>query len=245
MRKETEKMKEAEAKFHLYLPKDEYSIIRVDGRAFHTWTKGLESPFSERFVEAMNATAVALAKEVSGTKLVYVQSDEISLVVSAFGDSQQYFGGRVDKTVSITASLASVTLSRAFPEKQPALFDSRVLSLVSAGDVADYLIDRQVDAVRNSIQSVGQSEFSHKQMLGLKTKQVREKLISEGRKAWEDYKPDYRFGRLFVLNRGIVKPTVWVDRNGDSHSVDAVRSGWQQEVADRFTEEYLVSLLNR
>ena len=136
------------------------AIIRVDGRAFHTLTKGLQ-PFDKDFMSAMESTAQVLLKEISTARFAYVQSDEISLLLIDYNkfNSEQWFGGDVQKIVSISASIASVEFTEAFDVY--AVFDSRVFSIPER-DAINYFIWRQRDCKRNAIQMFAQSFYSHK-----------------------------------------------------------------------------------
>lgn len=88
-------------------------IVRVDGRAFHTLTRQCEKPFDERLIDSMAQTAVALCQEIDGAQLAYVQSDEISVLGVDYvtPDSETWFGGNVQKIVSVAASRATVAFN--------------------------------------------------------------------------------------------------------------------------------------
>jgi tRNA(His) guanylyltransferase len=70
------------------LPRRTYTIIRVDGRAFHSYLRDDEKPFDMDFIEAMQKTAAAMCREMAGTVLAYGQSDEISFLLTAFATPQ-------------------------------------------------------------------------------------------------------------------------------------------------------------
>ena len=79
-------MKEWEHKYRRVIDPSEYVILRIDGRAFHTFTRGLDKPFDSNLKDSMVYTAKALAKEIQGVRLVYTQSDE--LVLSSLGEDE-------------------------------------------------------------------------------------------------------------------------------------------------------------
>lgn len=91
-------------------------IIRVDGRAFHTFTRKLNKPFDDLLIDAMEYTLQYLCKNVTGCVFGYMQSDEISLLVQDYKseETQPWFEYRVDKLCSITASMATFAFNRAF-----------------------------------------------------------------------------------------------------------------------------------
>ncbi len=113
------RMKGYENISRIYLTKRTPVIIRVDGKAFHTLTRGLDRPFDEVFMDTMKATAKYLCENVSGCKLAYVQSDEISLLLVDYDsvDSQPWFENNLQKLVSISSSLATVAFNKFFEEK--------------------------------------------------------------------------------------------------------------------------------
>lgn len=105
-----DRMKEDyENRFRTSLPRRSYTIIRVDGKAFHTYTKGLKKPFDEGLIQDMNETAAYMCKNIMGAKLAYVQSDEITIVITDFGDesTQAWFDNNLQKMCSVAASMAT------------------------------------------------------------------------------------------------------------------------------------------
>lgn len=76
-----DRMKGYEVACRTALPKRMPVIIRVDGKAFHSYTRGLKRPFDEHFIGAMDDVARALCSEIHGAVLAYVQSDEVSILV--------------------------------------------------------------------------------------------------------------------------------------------------------------------
>lgn len=97
-----------------YLPRRTYTIIRLDGKAFHNYTKDLDKPYDLLFMKVMNETALFLCTKIQGAKLAYVQSDEISILVTDFEKitTAAWFGGNIQKIVSVSAGLASMEFNR-------------------------------------------------------------------------------------------------------------------------------------
>lgn len=189
--------------------------VRLDGRAFHTWTHGLERPFSDRLRDAFTATTIALVHETNAL-VGYTQSDEITLVLgdtNPASRAQPYFGNRAQKIVSLTASVATAAFARATsgPEwadrkaKAPALFDSRAWSVPNWTEAANVLLWRELDATKNSINQAAQAKFSHKALHGLDGKQLQEKLFREAGINWNDYPARHKRG-VYVLRRHVKTP---------------------------------------
>jgi len=169
-------------------------IIRVDGKAFHTLTKKMrfEKPFDKNMMDAMADTARTLIAEIQGSKLAYVQSDEISILATDYEDleTQAWFDKNLQKIVSVSASVATSNFNmymRTVDDQLPdGLFDSRAFVLPKE-EVCNYLIWRQKDATRNSIQGVGQANFSHKEISGLNNDHLQEKMFQEKQINWNDF----------------------------------------------------------
>lgn len=153
-------------------------IIRLDGQAFHTLTRILEKPFDRKFADCMYETAESLCRYIQGAKLAYIQSDEISILLTDYEEitTDAWFDNRVNKIVSLSASRASLSFSARFGSW--GLFDSRAFN-IPENDVTNYFVWRQKDAERNSLQSLAQSLFSHKSLQGLNSSALQEKLFTE------------------------------------------------------------------
>ena len=104
-----DRMKEYENISRVYLTRKIPVIIRVDGKAFHSFTKGLERPFSEILATAMDITMKKLCENIQGAKLGYVQSDEISILLTDYAtiSTDAWFGNDLRKITSISASMAT------------------------------------------------------------------------------------------------------------------------------------------
>jgi tRNA(His) 5'-end guanylyltransferase len=141
-------------------------IIRVDGRAFHTLTKQMhfKKPYDILFMNAMVAAGRDLFEDIQGVKLVYIQSDEISVFANDYEklETQAWFDKNLQKIVSVSASVATRGFNRYCRKGiikpfgvEEGTFDSRAFVLPKE-EVCNYLIWRQKDATRNSIQGFKQ-----------------------------------------------------------------------------------------
>lgn len=101
-----------------YLTRKMPVIIRVDGKAFHSFCKGFNRPYDEVFHDAMNATLLYLCKNIQGCKFGYTQSDEISLVLTDLDTltTDGWFDYGVQKMCSVAASMATLEFNRRFAE---------------------------------------------------------------------------------------------------------------------------------
>lgn len=228
-----------EQRARLMLPRRTWTVVRLDGKAFHSYTRGLDRPYDQQLMHDMAATAEQLCRDVEGCRLGYTQSDEISLILTDFtaASTQAWFDGNQQKIVSITASIATAAFNELRPGKR-ALFDSRAFTIPDPAEVENYLIWRQQDATRNSIQMAGQAHFSHAQLHKVNTGQIQEMLWSEHGVNWNDYDP--RFRRGTVVHPEIVTSAVtYTDkRTGQQCTTDAVqRRVWTTAAAPEFTKD--------
>lgn len=197
-------------------------IIRVDGKAFHTYTRGFVKPFDEIMCKTMIETTKKLCEEIPGAVIGYTQSDEITIVCK-YTDrikSQAWFNGRVRKIETIAASKATKWFNKIFNEKVQeyienfegteqykhnlkmlynkkigmAEFDARAFN-VPEWDCINNVIWRQQDAIRNSVEAVGHANFSTKQLHKVNCDEIKEKLLKEKGIDWEnDFTPYQKYG---------------------------------------------------
>ena len=182
-------------------------IIRLDGKAFHTFTKGFEKPFDMIMVRTMQETMKYLCENIQGCVLGYTQSDEITLVLIDYQNlnSDAWFDYEVQKLCSVSASMATFAFNRNFarlaalePEKKTkqtnaytevaskgAFFDARCFNIPKE-EVTNCLLWRQQDATRNSIHMTGRAYFSHKQIEGLNSNDIQNLLFQEKGINWND-----------------------------------------------------------
>ena len=174
--------KNYEDRYRFYLTRRTPVIMRLDGRAFHTLTKNAEKPFDESFADLMIGTARELCSRIQGIKCAYIQSDEISFLLTDFDTltTEAYFDYNIQKMVSVTAGLASVLFATYYsPRITVATFDCRVFN-VPKEEVCNYFIWRQKDWKRNSILMLGQHHYSYKQLLNRNCAEIHEMLHNKG-----------------------------------------------------------------
>lgn len=179
--------------------------IRVDGRAFHTFTHGLDRPFDEGFSKAMIETTKFLVSETHA-KIGYTQSDEITLVFwDGSHKAEPLFGGKLFKLTSIIASLTSVKFNSLVPEHIPSkvgklvVFDARVFQMPDLSEAANLILWRWIDARKNSISMAAQAHFSPKQLHG-KTAFDRLTMLAGEGVLWDDF-PDHLKWGTFIQRR--------------------------------------------
>ena len=196
--------------------------IRIDGKAFHTFTRGFQKPFDEILIKTMQETMKYLCENIQGCVLGFQQSDEITLILVDYKklNSDAWFDYEVQKICSIAASMATMAFNRFFErnvmetcqidllqeygiETYPAqlcdtyckaidkgaMFDCRVFNIPKE-EVTNLIYWRQLDASRNSIQMVGQANFSHKELQGKSCNDIQDMLMLQKGINWNDF-PTY------------------------------------------------------
>ena len=199
--------------------------IRIDGKAFHTFTRGFQKPFDDVLVKSMQETMKYLCENIQGCKLGYTQSDEITLILTDYDTltTDAWFGYELQKMCSIAASMATMAFNKFFernvfewkdtvfavsylghlnneisPEDldlletymkaidKGAMFDARVFNIPKE-EVTNLVYWRQLDAARNSVQMVGQANFSHKELQNKSCNMIQEMLMTEKEINWNDF----------------------------------------------------------
>lgn len=222
-----------------HLPRRTYTIMRLDGKAFHTYTRGLDRPYGKLLMDDMAATAEFLCREVVGARFAYTQSDEISILLTDFDkpSTQAWFDGGVQKMTSVSASLATAKFNELRPGRL-AFFDSRVFTIPDPVEVANYFIWRQQDATRNSISMAAQAQFSHSQLNGKSSGEMQEMLWTVHGINWNDYDPRFKRGTV-VTSRLELGDVVYEDkRSGETRTAEGVeRRVWSIEAPPVFSKD--------
>lgn len=186
-----DRMKAYENSYRTKLPKRMPVVIRIDGKAFHTYTKGMKKPFDLDLTDALWETSKFLCKNIVGCKLAYHQSDEISLLLTNYDKltTEPWFDNNLQKIVSVSASLATAKFNeimrQKYPEKELAFFDARAWVLPQ-DEVCNYFLWRQQDATKNSISMVAQSQFSPSRLNKLNGSQKQDLLMLEKGINWNE-----------------------------------------------------------
>lgn len=201
-------------------------VIRIDGKAFHTFTRGFKRPFDDVLIKTMQETAKYLCENIQGCQLAYTQSDEISLLLIDYQrfETSAWFDYEIQKMCSISASMATMAFNRIFSETvsdlkidntkpmdkyfdavySGAMFDARVFNIPKE-EATNYFYWRQLDASRNSIQMVGQANFSHKELQNKSCNDIQDMLMTQKGINWNDYPTYQKRGSCVVRNRIVLE----------------------------------------
>lgn len=212
-------------------------IIRIDGKAFHTFTRGFDKPFDKVLIKTMQDTTKYLCENIQGCVLGYTQSDEISLVLVDYQNfnTAAWFDYEIQKMCSISASMATMAFNQFFAKNveseiieykaslvpqsieiqqeisayhkilkqaviKGAMFDARVFNIPKE-EVTNYIYWRQLDASRNSIQMVGQANFSHRELQNKSCNNIQDMLVTEKNINWNDFPAYLKRGTCVVKKR--------------------------------------------
>ena len=208
--------------------------LRIDGKAFHTFTRGFQKPFDEVLIKSMQETMKYLCENIQGCVLGYTQSDEITLILVDYKKltSSAWFDYEVQKLCSIAASMATMAFNKAFEKNvksfdlllayndygddteenrklldiynkavdKGAMFDCRCFNIPKE-EVTNLIYWRQLDASRNSIQMVGQANFSHKELQNKSRNEIQDMLMTQKGINWNDLPIYQKRGSCCVRNK--------------------------------------------
>ena len=219
-----------------YLTRRMPVIIRLDGKAFHTFTKGFKRPYDEIFHNTMNETMKYLCENIQGCKLGYTQSDEITLLLTDYDTltTDAWFGYGVQKMCSVAASMATMAFNkflayeyeelnrwvsewkhtREDEEYMYTVYDKMVKGAmfdarcfnIPEEEVANCFIWRQQDATRNAILMLGQCNFSHKELHGKSCNDIQDMLMTQRGINFNDMPTEFKRGVCCVKNRVVCEP---------------------------------------
>ena len=235
-------------------------IIRIDGKAFHTFTRGFKRPFDEILIKTMQETTKYLCENIQGCVLGYTQSDEITLVLVDYQrfETSAWFDYEIQKICSISASMATMAFNKFFAKNvkayehsdetwseelktfdtsradvykkaldKGAMFDARVFNIPKE-EVTNCVYWRQLDASRNSIQMVGQANFSHKELHCKTCNDIQDMLMLQKGINWNDFPTHQKRGTCVI--KSDETETITEDNIGTDGSVigtvKTVRSKW-------------------
>lgn len=234
------------------LDKDKPVICMIDGRSFSKLVKRkYELPFSDKFIQTMNETAIYTCKEIQGCVGAYVQSDEISFFIDTRPKEDDkitdpFFGFRLCKMNSIIASTATAKYNQLvlceceYPKEEPLIqFDCKCWNVENDNDVFAWFLFRQLDCIRNSKQQAAQTYLPHKKLLNLHTDEQIELLKSEKGIDWNNYKAGEKYGRfIWKEYEDFHNPDLNVDY---TRSVWKAHDGWElstPEGKEKFLKQY-------
>lgn len=197
-------------------------VIRLDGKAFHTYTKRCYKPYDKDLSEVREQTLKYLCENIQGVIFGYSQPDELSLVLKDWDtyDTQGWFDNKLQKLCSVSSSICTYAFNLLAagldgertkgPDKftMPALFDSRVFNLPKE-EVVNYLIWRQQDCERKSFQMLAQNLYPHKELQNLSHPQLLTKIAQEKGIIWGNMPNKQKRGEFWVKGLGLVDTPIF------------------------------------
>jgi tRNA(His) 5'-end guanylyltransferase len=253
-----DRMKENyENRTRYYLPRRTYTLLRLDGKSFHTYTRKLKKPFDDDLSEDIDNAIIAMLPEIQGVEFVYTQSDEISILLTDFATPSTcaWFDGNLQKTVSVAASVMTAQfnkqrLIRASQEQSQAFkpidfgisgtvlayFDCRGWTIPDRIEVMNYFRSRQQDCVRNSLSMVAQSKFSQKELNGKGQSAMHDMLHGIGVNWATDFTDGQKNGRLIVKETYEVENKAFYEDPMETSKM-VTRTRWVSKGAWVFTKD--------
>lgn len=232
-------------------PPNTYLYVRIDGRSFSKFTRGLTRPYDERLSQLMQDVTAELVREFNAT-IGYTQSDEISLIIENSYEKSCIFEAKKQKLISTIAAFATSVftshLSTRIPEKCPLKtgkypsFDCRIFPLSNVSEAANAILWREQDAVKNSVQMLGHHYFSHKQLDRVNTDLLKDMLKTQKDVIWDNYPKFFKSGTYFkrqlyyidvpeagrVMRSKITKLNMLLGSLDHSERIARVMGKWQE-----------------
>lgn len=232
--------------------------IRIDGKAFHTFARGFRKPFDDVLIKSMQETTKYLCENIQGCVLGYTQSDEITLILVDYKKltSSAWFDYEVQKICSIAASMATMAFNKFFKNNikefsessecrgldvkyldvykealnKGAMFDARCFNIPKE-EVTNLIYCRQLDASRNSIQMVGQANFSHKELQNKSCNDIQDMLMTQKCINWNDLPTYQKRGSCCIKTLERVTEDITIIKNrfgedGKKHVVNIEYPHW-------------------
>ena len=249
-----------------YVPRRTYTLIRLDGSHWHTYTRGLNKPFDDGLSQDIDNAIISMLPQIQGVVFAFAQSDEISILLSDFAlpTTSAWFDGNIQKMASVSASIITAEFNKLricryidesgldlrdwhFDDKyiKTAYFDSRIFTIPDRIEVMNYFLWRNQDCARNSVSMVAQSLFSHAQLQGKSTPQMQEMMFKEHNINWSTYDQAKKNGRLIVKEEYFIDMK-YPDTNDNkihingyitNEGLKSKRSRWVSTSAWKFTED--------
>lgn len=241
-----------------------YVIVMLDGRSFSHMVKNkFQKPFDDDFIGMMNETAKYVCKNVQGCKFAYVQSDEITLVLTDFDTptTDAFFSNRLCKMQSIIASLATSKFNqlmiayhfdKLYGENEclemtandvackvhslPVYqFDCKCWNVPTYNDVFAWILYRQNDCIKNSKQQTAQTYLPHKELLGKNTDEQITLLKESNGIDWNAFVNHLKYGR-FIWKEA----KTFINNNGEKYE----RHNWEVHSGFPLNDEHYRQIFN-
>ena len=194
-----------------YLTRRTPVIVRVDGKAFHTLTAKYDKPFDACFIQNMLDAAILTACEVQGFKLAYVQSDEISFLITDYDriETDAYFDYNKSKLESVISSYATAYFNMNVNSSRKtnssiAVFDGRAFNIPKE-EIANYFLWRAKDWERNSIHMYLRCFYSDKEIRNKNREEQHEMLYAKGKNWATDLAPSRKNGHFIYKEDGLIR----------------------------------------
>ena len=194
-------------------------FIRLEGKSFGAFTQHFQKPYDPIMTRTMQQTAKQLCAEANGCVFAYTASNEITLILTDYHkwNSVPWLDYDVMRMCSAAASIATIAFSKAFADSMEwflqtyngndkdnlytayceasnygARFEA-VCFNVPEDRVCEMVFHQQYQWRRNSILSLANQNFSHREVVGKTLDELHEMLAEKGI-FWHDLPTEYRHG---------------------------------------------------
>lgn len=221
-----DRMKMHENKYRAYLMTNLPIFVRVDGKSFHTYTRGMNKPFDFNLASAFWSATLKTCHEIGHVEIAYWQSDEVTFLLNGWKkiETEPWLGGNVQKITSVISSIFTdyFNCNIGLPDKR-AYFDARTWT-VPLEEIENVLRWRQFDAKKNSISMLAQSLYSPNELHKINSADKIEKMQTEHGIDWHILPEYQKWGSIFYNKKyqknGVIR-SKWTHDNKTPLFVDS------------------------
>lgn len=204
--------------------------VRIDGRSFSKFTKGLKRPYDQGMSMLMIETTKYLVDQFN-CLVGYSQSDEISLLLYNGYESSCVFDGKKQKLISTLAATASAffnsKLHQYLPEKvdysRVPTFDCRIFEVPDASEAMNAFYWRELDCVKNSISMAAHDKFSHKELHKKNAADMKDMLLNCKGISWDEFPDFFKYGtycKRITYFKSVLDESIGIVNKVQRHKVD-------------------------
>ena len=189
-----------------YTQSDEISLVLVDYQKLDT------SAWFDYEVQKMCSISASMAT-MAFNKFFYKNSDDYANTDEVLTSLYSEDKNRKEETLKYLSVLSKAN-------SKGAMFDARVFNIPKE-EVTNYIYWRQLDASRNSIQMVGQANFSHKELQNKSCNDIQDMLMLQKGINWNDL-PTYQKRGTCVIKRSewIIDKNIPIFKEGNREYID-------------------------
>lgn len=199
-------------------------IVRIDGKSFKNFTKqevfyiNEKYDFSNIIIDGLVFAANNCLESGNNAKCAYIQSDEISILLTDFDylNTEPLFNYDKEKIISYFTSVVSNSFNdymNLFRKSNSIIRPIKIANFLTKAhnypedDVVNYFVWRQQDAIRNSISKFCRNFYSDNEMHCKNQSNMHEMLYQKGMNWATDLDDKFKNGVFIYKDKGFEENT--------------------------------------